>query len=235
MQESDGQHEIIMQLLSINTARAIWLFTLSDLNPRGRAIGQELIDWLKGAYSFKPPPSSPQLDTHAQNNITFSGGKFKSGHEADGRAKYITVEFSIYNDGLVATTRSSTKDADEFLSDVLTSAAERFGLAYNPNMVRNKVYLSELDIKLEKEFNFLNPQLQGFAEKISSRLGEAFEFSGVAFSVHPHPSLQYSPFRIERKINTLWSENRYFSSAPLHTDDHITLLEEFEQKLLVHH
>lgn len=235
MQESGGQHESIMQLLSINTARAIWLFTLSDLNPRGKAIGQELIDWLKVAYGFTPPPTPAQLGIQTQTSLTFSSGKFRTGYEPDGRPKYVTVEFSVYNDGLVATTRSSTRDADEFLTHVLISAAERFGLAYDPIMVRKKVYLSELDIRLGKELNFLNPQLQRFAEKISSLLGELFEFSGVSFSVHPSPSLQYSPFRIERRINTPWSENRYFSSAPLHTDDHIALLEEFEQNLLIHH
>lgn len=224
-----------MQLITINIARSIWLFNLYDLNPRGRAFGPDLYEWLKATYGFTNLQRSPESGGKIES-IKFLDGKFKCGYEEDGTEKCIHVELSMYNDGVLADTRSSTKDADQFLNDVLTSAAKQFSLAYQPNMIRKKLYYSELDIKLGKEFNFLNPQLQGFAGKISSLLdGVPFEFSGLAFSVHPNPPWQYSPFKIERRINTPWPENRYFSCAPLHTEDHIALLKEFEQNLLIHH
>lgn len=224
-----------MQLLSIDTARAIWLLNLNDLNPRGKAIGPDLANWLKATYGFTNVQRSPESGGKLES-IKFSDGKFRCGDEEDGAEKHIYIEFSIYNDGLVADTRSSTKDADQFLNDMLTSAANTLNLAYNSSMIRKVLYLSQVDIRLEREFNFLNPQLQGFAGKISSLLDRIpFDFSGVAFSVHPNPPWQYSPFRIERKVNTPWQDNRYFSSAPLHTEDHIALLEEFEQNLLIHH
>ena len=37
-----------------------------------------------------------------------------------------------------------------------------------------------------------------------------------------------SPFTIERRADTLFSESKYFSSAPLPTDEHISMLEAFE-------
>ena len=41
-----------------------------------------------------------------------------------------------------------------------------------------------------------------------------------------------TPFLFERQENTTPSEHRYFSRAPLRTDDHFKLLEEFETLLV---
>ena len=37
-----------------------------------------------------------------------------------------------------------------------------------------------------------------------------------------------APFTITRRAETRWTENKYFSEAPLPTDMHIAFLEEFE-------
>lgn len=221
-----------MKLLSVNTARSIRLLETRYLNPRGKNIEYELIEWLKKTYQFQKFPDFPLKDVETQG-LVFSGGRFPCGKDEDGKDKNIYVDLTIFNDGVVANTRSSTKDADEFLSEALILVAGEFHLAYSPEMVRKKLYLSEVEIKLDKALKFLNPKLEQFAIRISS-LHEssppiAYDFSSIGF--WPDPAIQQmppSPFRVERKLNTAWSENKYYSAAPLHTDHHLKLLEEFE-------
>jgi hypothetical protein len=40
-----------------------------------------------------------------------------------------------------------------------------------------------------------------------------------------------APFSITRRAESRFSENKYFSEAPLPTDIHISLLEEFEAEV----
>ena len=219
-----------MQVLKIITARSIWLFPISDLNPKGKAIGYDLIEWLKKTYQFQKYPSSEfDLDKNT-NTLTFDGGKYKAGYKDNGKEQYLAIGVLIYTDGLVATTQSSTNDSDKFLEEVLHSAVKQFGLVH-PGEINRRLYLSEMDVRLDRAINLLNPKLEILAKRISElKHGKsvAYEFSGVSFLPEPSVQTTISGFTIERKANTEWSENRYFTKAPLQTDAHLKLLREFE-------
>ena len=225
-----------MQLLSINNAKAIWLLELRDLNPRGRDI-ERLLEWLKSTYHFQKYPASSALDDQTKGYI-FSTGSFSRGKDEDGKENNIYIDLTIFNDGFVANTRSSTKDSDDFLSEALTLAAAEFHLAYRPEMIRKKLYLSELEVKMDKSLNLINPKLKAFTDRISSLQGSvpqiSYECSSIIFL--PDPSVQQwrpSNFVLERKLNVPISENRYYSVAPFHTEDHLELLKLFEEHILL--
>jgi hypothetical protein len=224
-----------MQLLSVNTARAIWLIQTRDLNPRGRNI-DKLLEWLKSTYHFEKYPESPIPDEN--KGWVFSTGSFPRGKDEDGREKNIYVDLTIFNDGLVATTRSSTKDTEDFLVKALTLAAAEFHLVFSPEMIRKKIYLSELEVRMAKSLNLLNPKLKTFADRISSLQGNvppiSYECSTIVFQADPSVQ-QWRPsqFQLERKLNVPISENRYYSAAPLHTEEHLELLKSFEEFILV--
>jgi hypothetical protein len=219
-----------MQLLSVLNARAVWILPLLDLNPRGRAIGSDLIDWLKKTYDFKKYPSSV-VDVDQSQALVFSSGTFEFVDES-GNDNRIAVDLSIFNDGLVANTRSATKDADRFIEQGLKSAVSMFDLEYTPTMVRQKLYLSEVDVKLDRPLSSINPNLQKLGDKISTLLnGTSFEVSNIEFARDPRAPWQHASFKVERRLNVPLSENRYFCVAPLHTEDHLQLLSEFEQFL----
>ena len=221
-----------MKLLNIITARSIWLFSIQDLNPKGSAIESDLIEWLAKTYHFKKYPSSA-LDFDAQTKtLSFKGGKFKSGLTDEGKERYVSVDLSIYTDGLVANTRSSTEDGDKFLEEAIHSAVDRFQLVYDHQTIRRKSYFSEMDVRLDRPLSLLNPKLTELATAISSLQDESnrttFEFSGVSFLPDPTAQTTVSAFSLERKVNTPWSENRYFAKAPLQTNAHLQLLNDFE-------
>ena len=225
-----------MRVLKITIARAIWLFPLTDINPKGKAIDTDLIEWLKKTYQFQKYPASA-FDFDSENKtLTFAGGRFKSGYEKDGSELYIGVGLSIYTDGLVANTTSSTSDSERFLDEALNSAVKELGLS-PPEKIRKKLFVSEMDVHLDKPLSLLNPKLENLARRISElRLEDpkvVFAFAGISFLAEPEAQSKLSPFHIERKINTDWSENRYYTRAPLQTEAHLKLLEELEATLLV--
>src|SRR5437763_748404 len=60
-----------------------------------------------------------------------------------------------------------------------------------------------------------------------------FEFGGVSFwPRQSFPPLAVAAFHFERKLNTDRDQHKYFSRAPLQTDDHLQLLTDFEGELM---
>jgi hypothetical protein len=215
-------------------ARAIWLFDIRDMNPKGKSIFPELFDWLKDQYNFaKFPKSTAEVDQ--QGGWSFSDGQFQAKEEV-----FIDADLAVYNDGLVATTRSSTNDSEAFLENVLESACKDYSLVFDHSMIRRKMYLSEINVKANGSLSRINPTFDEFVGKISSALGfdskTGFQLTGVIFGADqtalPMSMQIFSGFAFERKVGAPFSENRFYSKAPLPTHLHMELLEEFE-KLLV--
>lgn len=215
-----------MELLNIVRARSVWLFDITDLNPRGKNVEEDLIVWLKDAYSFSKAPSSPQ-DLDESKALVFTGGNFQARDEY-----FINVELRIYSDGVIADTRSSTEDSDAFLKDVLESVTKEFHLSYSPEIIRKKLYTSEVNVRTKCNLNRLNPKLTELNQKFGTMIGrDQVELAGISFwtdqvILQPQVPLQ---FRFERKINTPFSENRYYSSAPVQTSQHLELLTDLEK------
>jgi hypothetical protein len=219
-----------MELLSVIRARAVWLLYLREINPRGKNTDAHIIEWLRNKYLFLKYPSSV-YDRDASQALTFTGGSFY-GHDGSS----IGVDLSIYNDGLIADTRSSTKDADAFIQDVLSSIIKDFDLVCKPETLRKKLYTSELSVKPERPLNNANQKMQRFVRKVVSMMGDnnpgTLEFASLGFWWDPLSPNGQSHFQFERLVNTPFSEQRYYSRAPLHTHDHLQLLDEFEDLLL---
>ena len=221
-----------MRILKVIIARSIWLFPVAYMNPRGKGVDMDIIEWLKHTYHFQKYPSSAfDLDSETKS-LAFSGGKFKS--EEDGKVQYFSFGLSAYSDGLVVNTESSTAVGDKILDELLNSVVKEFDLVL-PNQI-GKLYYSELDVQLNQPISLLNPKLEQLGSRISELRKEqrvAFKFCGVTFL--PEPSAQaISGVLIERKVNSDWEENIYYAKAPLQTDAHVKLIEEFEALLAQH-
>jgi len=222
-----------MELLNVARARSMWLFDINDLNPRGKSVLSDILEWLKNSYVFSKFPASIN-DQEAQTKaLAFLQGNFQLREEF-----FIDVDLRLYNDGIIADTRSSTDDTDLFLNDVLESASKEFNLSYRPGLVRKKLYASEVNVRCDHPLSNLNPKLKAISDKLSTLVTTAlpplpplvFDFSAISFWAElltPTPVA----FRFERKQNSSFSENRYYSSAPLQTPVHLSLLEELESIL----
>jgi hypothetical protein len=217
-----------MQLSAVLMARYIAFFETIDLNPRGRHVFPNLTNTLVTKYRFmKYPQSLEEYDN--KKGIEYLSGKWD---------KIAIDKLALHPNGIVVETRSSTNDAEKFLDEVLTWAAEMYELKYQRGMIKRKGYVSELTFTTDVTLNALNPKLTVLAQKLSNSVSAnikipiSFEASGINFYFETAGvSVPSEALRIERRESAAFSENKYFSSAPLPTDDHIQFLEDFEAAL----
>ena len=148
-----------MKLQSVVIARSIWLFSTSDLNPRGKAL-LPILAPLVQRYNFINFPKTVE-------QLTGNEFKFESGQFTGQAGEKIAVDLAVYNDGLVADTRSSTEDSDFFLHDFMTWLHEEHGLLKYETVVRKKVYVSELYVTCEQLLNNLNPGFMELRDEMS--------------------------------------------------------------------
>jgi hypothetical protein len=220
-----------MKLLSIVNARSLWFFDFQDLNPRGKDIREDLIDWIKESFNFStaPDPATFTSELSTGKGLFFTGGSFQAREEV-----FVSVNFTMYLDGCYAETKSSTQDSDAFLEDLLTTASKEFGLAYDPSMIIKKIYISELIMRSDRSPADLNPKLREFAAKIKSFTPHAateFEPSGISFWTDPVIGGRSQIFTFERQATKPFGERRFYSQAPMQTEQHLALLQELEQIL----
>ncbi|MHB8068157.1 MAG: hypothetical protein ACYDIC_09680 [Desulfobaccales bacterium] len=220
-----------MKLLSVKQARSIWLAYLIDLNPRGFDL-LALIPSIREKYRFIE--YSPTIDkiNRETKEIQFGLGSFQKDH-----GNSIRIDLSIFNDGFIADTMSSTKDSDAFLEEFLNWISTGFGFASYQEVLRTKLYVSELWVEIDKPLNAFNPKLVNFANKLTSLIvgyehkNISFEMAGIQFWTSPNIVNPPAPFRLERSIEVPFNQNRYYSGAPLQTDVHLEMLEELEKIL----
>jgi hypothetical protein len=221
-----------MKVLYVGLARTLWLFDFSLMNPKGMSL-QPLIDNLRERYMFAVSPKNP-LDFGDSKALTFKSGTF-----VNSKGVPVIVGLQIYNDGFVVDTLSSTNDSTECLEKTTDWMGDQFGLKLPPNV--RKGFVSNIDFESDASLMALNPRLPQFfksLEKYFKPIVEAkqrhFQLTSLgSWTEDMNQPLAPAAFKIERKIGPPFSSNHYFSQAPLETDPHIQLLNEFEQMLKV--
>lgn len=187
-------------------------------------------------YSFVKLPLTVQelLPSDPNQGIMLGHGKFQQD------SRVVVIEsLKIFPLAVFAETRTSTDDADLFLEDLLAWATPTFGLVLEP--LRAPVYFSrveiELDASLGQQFSRFKPiasALNRMLETYGTQLPPC-EVSSIWFGYDASkvpPLHGAASFRLDRKPNVPYDENRYFSEAPLKTDDHFALLEHTERVLM---
>lgn len=218
-----------MKLLHIATARSIWILSLQDLNPRGQAITQESIDRISDRYNFQSPPTlASAIEAQRKNEaVHFAAGSFLSSAGID-----IAVDLKVYNDGFLADCRSNTKDSESFLADLVAWLPGGLALPKTEVSILKRLYVSEMIVKPDSPLALINPKLSGLAQKLSSLVPKgsptSYDISSLAIATDPKDGTPLVGFKFERQVNMPFNQNRYYTSAPIHTDDHWSLLESLE-------
>lgn len=215
-----------MKLLSVKQARAIWLFPAADINPTGKYLYPLLGEMIK-RYKFA---NIPNISEAIKNNqgLLFGTGVFSHGNLGE-----ITVELGIYNDGLVGDTKSSTSASEAFLEDLLQWTSKEYGLNYPKNI--KKRYMTELYVETGKALGSLNAKLERIAKAISLKSEDdnksPYQLGGILFAAEQKTAFVPPLFKFERAEKSPFSDNRYYSSAGLRSEDHIEILEQLEDVL----
>jgi hypothetical protein len=151
----------------------------------------------------------------------------------------VIQKFVIWNTLLVVETRSNTEDSQKILEEMLAWGAERFGFHYRPAMIKRYGYVSDLAFYSDSPLLNVSSPIAHLAKKTSKVLseiwGKAVDYEVLNINVGHDPEARkygIAPFSIARRAEAQFSENKYFSEAPLPTDVHIKFLEEYERDIL---
>lgn len=205
-------------------SRVIAFIPTGELRPPGGLFPPDLIRELVQRYEFQKFPRSIE-DWGGEKSPEFETGRL---------GKQVVTKLVIWNDGITIETQSGTDVSKQLILEMLGWAKDKFGLTYSPEIIRRWAYVSDLTFVSNVPLLSLSP-LDQLAVKMSAELSVIVEqevsCEPVIVSVGHDPlALRYgrAPFTIQRRSETSFSENRYFSEAPLPTETHIKLLTEFE-------
>src|SRR5882724_4492560 len=123
-----------MKLSAVTLARTLAYVESLDLNPRGKIFGPDLIRALVERYSFQKYPKSIE-DLDETKGVEFHVGR------AGNRP---IQKFVIWDSLLVLETRISTTDSKEIIEEILTWGVEKFGINYQPAMIKHYAFVSDL-------------------------------------------------------------------------------------------
>ena len=214
-----------MQLSAVHLARIIFFIEVIDLNPRGAAYYPEIVRALVERYGFqKFPQKAEEFDE--SKGVTFE----------QGRVSDVTIDkLIIYQNGLQLDTNRDTEHSEEILASALIWATESLKLVYKPEMVRRKAYVSQFSFYSQAPILRTNAALNDIAAKMSKSVSETlegnYEFQPTAILIGQNPASRGFPvsaFSIERRAQIPFSDNKYFSAAPLPTALHLALVSEYE-------
>jgi hypothetical protein len=205
-----------------------WVEAL-DLSPRGQVFYPALVEGLIQRYGFMGYPQKLE-DFDETKGVKFTGGR-------DG--KTVIEQVVIYNHGILLDTRESTEVSQRILEGAFEWATKEFGVAYGPKTIRLWSYYNQLAFTSTVPLSFMHPALHRLCERISNAVqeisGETLKYEPINLQIN-HDLLQrshpYGYFSIQRRASIPLSENQYFSDAPLPTDTHIAMLEQFEQEII---
>jgi hypothetical protein len=159
--------------------------------------------------------------------------KFEEGVFVGTDGAPLAVNLSILDDGMIAETRASTDESDNFLEDALSWASAEYGLPHYSELSIEKLYASELTVQLDLPANLFSARFSGYTERlrrgVSNNPEIPLELTALHFGPDPSLTKKIAPFKVERLANVPFDRNEYYSGAPAPTSEHIELLQAMER------
>ena len=220
-----------MQLSAIILARVLAFVEAVDLNPRGTVFFPELTAALVESFRFQKYPRSLE-EFDESKGVVFEEGIFD---------RRVIQKLTLWTNIIVAETRSSTDDSKSILEGILLWAADKFGINYVPGeTIKHFAYVSDLTFHSEAPLLESHPAARNLATKTSNLVSDIWndkvQYEGLSLAVGHDPMARQSgiaAFTIQRRVGARFWEKKYFSEAPLPTNEHIRLLREYEAEVLL--
>ena len=220
-----------MKIVTFDSARVTWLFPLEEFAPSSGANPPAILAEIAERYGFKKIPQITTREDMAKNGLPFGVGQF----DVDNTTVMIS-DFAIYNDGLAAAAER-TEWAEAFLNDAYNWVIEHFGFR-DPVSVR-KLYGSNIVVDFERPISKLISGYERIIEILTARTvtimhaAKPMQLSRLDFEVDKNEiadgQVVQPKFLLERRAGVPFSQQRFYSSAPMHTANHIEVLTEIEK------
>jgi hypothetical protein len=220
-----------MKVTAIKQARLIALFDIDELMPIGLISMAKIVPAIAQRFEF-------------QRFTTPEGGEDKDSSKGfeffEGMWNETPVQrLAIFNDGIIVDTRVSTSRSREILIESMDWAKDQFGLKTGKDILRRLRYLSTLTFQSKAPILAPCTALSNAANRMTAAMGSITGldrgYAGTRIDINFDRTTDKEPIA-GLTIQTLALEpfqaNRFFSQAPLPTDEHIALLEKFELDVL---
>jgi hypothetical protein len=218
-----------VKLSAVIQARVLAFVEMYDLDPSGRVFPPEMVQQIAKYGNFVKAPQVTELDE--QKGIEFQMGKI---------GETVVDALKLYNTLLVLETHSNTTNSKVALENILEWGKQQLGLRYEPKMVRHWGYVSIVTFYSASNILALaSTPAAKLATKVTGAISDIWKqpitFESRAMSISHDPMLLkngIASFLISPRGDTPYSDNKFYSEAPLPTDTHIKFLEEFEADVL---
>lgn len=214
-----------MKLSAVLLARYYGLLQIEDLNPNGTVYYPEVVSALVERYGFLKFPQSLE-DFDESKGIEFIGGRI---------GKHVIEKLMIYNSGIYIDTLADTSVSRAIWYELMDWAVGRFGIAFSADMVSRAAYISQVTFHSDVPVLSVNPMFSRIAKRVTKEVGDnfkldlEFEPSTIALSFDTLTTkFGVAGFSIQKREGVPFWENKYFSAAPLRTEVHLELLQEWE-------
>jgi hypothetical protein len=194
----------------------------------------EFIGAIKRRYHFD---AGPQVNQQIGLMAGFQSGRFswKRRSIPIDQLNITYIDQRVTSIGVL--TKRSTDDGVAFLDDLMSWAKRQYRL--NATETFPTFYHSQLEVVFDVEPKRGFPSLQSLGQTVQRHLSKygiespEYEPTSIIMFIDtlnkqaPAPT----PFAIERRVGSEFSENKFFSQAPLTTADHLAVLKQFEESL----
>ena len=219
-----------MQLAAIVKARTLAFIDLDDLNRNGKVRFADAVGPIAQRYDFKAYPAKLEDFDVGDKGAIFSAGRL---------GEIVIAELKIYSGLVFVETLSSTEDSRKVILDLLDWGKAELGLTVDDKVIQHWAYVSQVTFFSEIPLlRALSPPLANLSTKISDFVSEIF---AEPFAYHPlnyvvghDPAARkngIASFTIQQRANVQFSENKFFSEAPLPTEVHLRFLRELEEEV----
>lgn len=220
-----------MRLLSIEGGGCGHIVPVDEMVPREALNLPEVLDAIGKRYQFAVLPNLAAGATANQKG----GLQFTAGVSASRTGRINIQKLSIHNDGIVVDCLDTHK-SEAVIDDLLPWVTEKFSLR-TPITKPHRWYASRVVVQFSRSadavFSLVSALGGEIAAAVQNLYGLDIKYSASRFSMKADPTtvppLRATEFIFERRIDRPYSENRYFSVAPVHTDMHLGFLEEIEK------
>jgi hypothetical protein len=219
-----------MEKLAVLMARALIFIEISELNQTGKLYVPAIVSAITKRYGFvRFPEKTEQFDI--EKGIEFGEGTISG----------VGVErLAIFGGTILIETQVSTDVSKTLLLDFLSWLRDEHGATFKESQIRRWVFISQLlfktDFPLLAEFSApLSKLAERTSAAVSEMFGEELKYHSLAINIGHDPTIRkhaIAGFQIQHRGNIAFEENRYYSEAPLPTDLHLELLEQFEREVL---
>jgi hypothetical protein len=211
---------------TVISAKSLWFLELRNINPRGRNLYRIIAPKLQQWYGFVPPQEFDE-----EKGVRFTGGEFSPSERGD---DLTGIELTVYQNGFLAMSSTSTDDTDKFLEALCMRLAKEGSISFRPEMIRRKQYSSEVVAHSDMQLALphLAPVYTALSENVYAGRAE-FSWFSLVLDVDPLTPGKQVPFKFERRTSSAFNENLWYSHGPLSTSQHQTVLDAIEKALAI--